>query len=124
MNPNSMSALNRVAKTILVSVFLIQIAFSAFSQFDYGLRAGGQMVTLHSYDQGWANDYSWRPSYHGGLFFTYQFSKKFSAVADLLYSEKGYRIEGMYQDYNVHLNYLSVPVMAQYHLNSNFSFQL
>lgn len=80
------------------------------------------MVTLHSNDSNpYASPLVWRPSYHGGLFFTYRFSKRFSAVADLLYSDKGYRVEGENRNYDIHMAYMSVPVMVQYHLNDKFS---
>ena len=48
----------------------------------------------------------------------YQFSGDFSAVADFLYSDKGYSIG---DSYKVHMEYLSIPLMGQYHFNGKVS---
>ncbi|RAW01266.1 outer membrane beta-barrel protein [Pseudochryseolinea flava] len=114
--------INHALFLAVLTLCLCTITRVSFSQFNYGLRAGGQFVTArHNDDSPYTESISWRPSYHAGFFFSYKFSKRISAVADLLYSDKGYSTK--YKDgyNNIHITYLSVPLMAQYHVTDKFS---
>src|SRR5687768_5458495 len=98
MNPNSKRAFRYARKSFLTSVFLIQITFSAFCQFNYGLRAGTQMVSLGGAPK--------VPSYHLGLFGSYHFTDRISLNVDALYSDKGYQSD-YYSHDRYHMVYLS-----------------
>ncbi len=91
------------------------------SEFHYGVKAGFNASQFTD------NDYSGRYGFTAGVFGEYQFCKRFSIAAELLYTEQGARtyeeidIKGYWTRREITaLNYIDVPVLLKY---KNFFFK-
>lgn len=104
----------RVRK-IVIALFLCLHCYASFSQFTFGLRGGPQITDLY-FNQG--NVSNWRPAYHIGIFGKYAFSEKIALLVDVLYTDKGGKSKN---GATLHLDYISVPIMAQYNIVDKFS---
>lgn len=90
---------------------------------NFGLRAGLNFSTLNS-DEGINSDPKTGVSL--GLFTRYQFSRSLSAKVELLYSMMGARDDAFsnFEDYAVNLNYLTIPILAEFMPVNNFRIEL
>jgi hypothetical protein len=64
--------------------------------------------------------FGWRPAFHLGGSANYLLDEHFTLVADLLYSEKGFTSD----DVNLHLGYISVPVLVRYSITKKIAGEL
>ena len=77
-----------------------------------GLKAGLNMASVTNSDGGKAI-----ANFHAGAFATIWISDKFSIQPEAMYSGQGVKGDGL----TFHLNYINIPVMAQYHINREFA---
>src|SRR5688572_27823618 len=75
-------------KRICLTAILIFTFTMSFAQFNYGLKGGLNLSNLHRNKFGNAGD--WKPAVHVGGWMSYDVTKRFIIISDLLYSEKGF----------------------------------
>ena len=106
-----------------VCLFLC-ITHSLFAQF--GLKGGANYSTLqfNTPDEIDVGDFiaafSWKGGGYLGAYYQKEWSKKHASTVELLITQKG--LESI--DFQVHLIYLSLPLMAYYFPSENFAFGL
>ncbi|MFP4093577.1 MAG: porin family protein [Cyclobacteriaceae bacterium] len=86
--------------------------------FNFGVKAGLNFSTFND-DQFFRADM--RTRLHLGVFTRLRLTQRLSAKAELLYSMKGARADqfSIFEEYAVDLNYLTLPVMAEFALTEN-----
>ncbi|MCB0644389.1 MAG: PorT family protein [Phaeodactylibacter sp.] len=102
---------------------LLAISLSAHAQSQFGLKAGFNLARVQ-YQHA---DFASIPAYHAGLFYRQQLTYHLHAQVDLLYSLKGTQeglslMSGQHDepDFKLQLNYLTLPLALQYHLDNFF----
>lgn len=63
-------------------------------------------------------------SFHGGLVAEFPLLKNFSLQPELLYSTQGAELNDFGQQIKNELGYISIPVLAKFHLNDDLSLEL
>jgi hypothetical protein len=103
---------------ILFSLLFLSAAVRA--QVSIGLVGGLNVSSYTSYK--FTSD--WKVGLLAGGYVEIPLSRRFALEADLLYSQKGgnYTVGGAGQ-YTQRLNYLSLPVLFEYHVTSKFSLE-
>lgn len=98
-------------------LLIIGIEFSSFGQMKGGIKAGANlstiMVTKSGEDPG-DESYSSRFSYHAGSYIQAPFNEHLLWQVELLFSNKGYKMESNGETVNVSLNYLNFPILLIY----------
>lgn len=98
----------------------------AFSQYDFGLKAGMNGVDLinkSTYEN--STDYKPKLAFNGGIYLSFNFIDKLNILGELVYSNKGAR----YSDENngslgtLNLNYINLSYLASYQINKDFDMQ-
>jgi hypothetical protein len=99
---------------------LILFSAVARAQISVGLAGGLNVSSYTSYK--FTSD--WKTGLHAGGYVEIPLSRRFALEADLLYSQKGgeYTV-GSAGQYTQRLNYLSLPVLLEYHVTSKFSLE-
>lgn len=98
----------------------------AFSQYDFGLKAGMNGVDLinkSTFEN--STDYKPKLAFNGGIYLSFNFIDKLNILGELVYSNKGAR----YSDENngslgtLNLNYINLSYLASYQINKDFDMQ-
>lgn len=92
-------------KIVLLSILVIATSIVASAQFKIGFKAGANISNIA------ANDSKNKGGFVTGLLGQYKFSK-FAVQPEALFSMQGAKFDGG----KVELNYISIPVMAQYYI--------
>ncbi|TDE27717.1 MULTISPECIES: porin family protein [Flavobacterium] len=116
-------------KTILVTVLLLAISSTMQAQLvKFGIKAGlnyanqtGSEITINSTNY---NKKDAITSYHAGLVAEIKLTDGFSVQPELLYSTQGASYENAGEEFKNELGYLSIPVLAKFHLNKTVSLDL
>lgn len=85
-----------------------------------GLKGGLSVASLHGSDKGSLGSTDSHTSFHAGVFAQIGLSEFFSIQPELLYSRKGFELQG-----DVHrLDYLELPVLAVFNISNHLSVHL
>jgi hypothetical protein len=115
-------------KTILITALLFVFSINVQAQLiRFGIKGGlnfanqtGTNITVNSgnYDKGTIT------SYHAGLVAEIKLSEVFSVQPEMLYSTQGATYKYAATEFTNELGYLSIPVLAKFHLNKVISLDL
>ncbi|MDR0295589.1 MAG: PorT family protein [Prevotellaceae bacterium] len=107
-------------KTLYLTVMALVLTTSvAQAQFKIGARAGFSLTNL----SGFAEGNKMKPGLQIGIVGDYALSHAFSLQSGILYATQGCNYKGSYMDYHIemkgtyHLNYIQMPVHAQYKID-------
>lgn len=110
--------------TIFVIVFT-SFVFTSFGQLIVGIKAGanlsGIIVTKTNGDL--TNPYSSRMSFHAGSYIQEHFTQQLLWQIEVLFSNKGYKMEVDGHTENISLNYLNWPILLVYRPYSRIEFE-
>lgn len=115
-------------RIILAAVVLLAASVDMQAQMvKFGIKAGlnyanqtGSDITINS------NNYNTDAitSYHAGLVAEIKVTDGFSVQPELLYSTQGATYKNAVEEFKNELGYLSIPVLAKFHLNKTISLDL
>lgn len=108
-------------KKIIVLSVLTLTAFTIQAQIRYGIKAGANFSTFSGSDakmEGISPKY--KVGFAGGALVNLQLSELFSLQPEVLYSMEGARYKEGGQSMNFNINYINIPVLAQYNNPSGF----
>ena len=117
-------------KKTLLALLLSAATMPAFSQdkgdFEFGLNVGLNLATVQS---GSNTNTEFRTGLLAGAFGDYFFSDRWSIKAKLAYDQKGWNggyleLDDVSVPTNYHLDYLTVPVMANWHFGKKRNWYL
>lgn len=103
-------------KKAFIIICLFTISFTdSFSQIKAGLKAGLNFCNVKFPEP---SDTKTRVAFYGGVQAEIAVGKKFILQPELLYSQKGFRYYslGTSQEGHISINYISVPLLAEYSL--------
>ena len=102
---------------------VVAFSFNANAQgVDFGVKAGANFATIGGDESG---DFSSRTSFHFGVTAGIAVSDKFSVQPELVYSAQGASIDyGGGDDGDLKLDYLNLPIMAQFQVAEGFSIEV
>lgn len=103
-------------KAILIAALMVCGVSTVSAQVEKGLRYGVTAGLNTSTTD--ADGTKSKIGFHVGARAEYNFSESLYATASLLYSHKGYKIDG-WDDYKANAGYLEIPVMAGYRWTLN-----
>ncbi|MGB5848881.1 MAG: porin family protein [Ignavibacteriaceae bacterium] len=121
---------------VLVALFIIFTSSYLFAQ--AGIKGGLSVSALQSskedyrpflgYEVGWVQHGTSNPVFglQLGMFYTLKLSDKFNFQPEFYYSQRGYQFDQtpLYNtNYNLHINYLELPVLFEYKLPFDWSFK-
>lgn len=91
--------------------------------FNFGVKAGLNFSTLNDNEYLRSNA---QTRLHLGVFSRYRISNRISAKAELLYSMMGAKSNrfSIFDDYTLDLNYLSLPIMAEFNITDRIALEL
>jgi len=91
--------------------------------FVFGLKAGLNFSTFNDAE---ILNPDMQTRLHIGAFSRFLFTDRLSAKVELLYSMQGARADefSIFEDYQVELNYLSLPIMAEFGITQNIRLEL
>ena len=115
-------------RIILVAVVLLAASVDMQAQLvKFGIKAGlnyanqtGSDITINSGNY----DKEAITSYHAGLVAEIKLTDGFSVQPELLYSTQGATYKNAAEEFKNELGYLSIPVLAKFHLNKTVSLDL
>ena len=121
-------------KKILFTAILFITAISLHAQkFSFGVKAGANLANVTGYNNsGFDWDYNSKAGFHGGIVGQYQISEKFGLQSEVIYSMQGakdgydpfYDVNFDTKELNLNLEYINVPVLAEYGITSGLTAQL
>jgi hypothetical protein len=109
-------------KKLILLVAIALIGFNANAQgVDFGVKAGANFASVGGDE---TDDFGTRTSFHFGVTAGISVSDKFSVQPELVYSSQGasYDFDGF--DGDVKLDYLNLPIMAQFQVADGFSIEV
>jgi opacity protein-like surface antigen len=109
-------------KKVFLSLICLASLATASAQFSLGAKAGAQLTDFRG-GAYFAEESKMKVGYYGGAYGRFHFTDKIAAQAEVLYSAQGAKIEDADDDYDRNLNYITVPVMFQYHLPLGLYFE-
>ena len=111
--------------TIIAGLFLILLSVPSFGQLKGGLKAGLNIADLIITDgENYFGEgiFKTRASYHFGSYVRKNFSPNFGFQVEMLFSNKGCKIESDSLNSDVSLNYLNWPLLLTYQLGDRLVF--
>lgn len=99
---------------------LFCVAFSNAQSFKFGVKAGLNYANLESSKV----QTEAITSYHAGIVAEVKVFDSFSIQPELLYSTQGATYKNAVEEFKNELGYLSIPVVAKFNLNEQFSLEL
>ena len=120
-----------LSKTLVLSAFLLLIvavqSVSAQQRWSIGPRVGAN-ISNQMGDLPAGADVKWLAGWSVGGFIMYSDINHFGISGDVLYSQKGVRLENVGSgatrtEYTTRINYLEVPILARYFLTLSGSFR-
>jgi Outer membrane protein beta-barrel domain len=109
-------------KKLILLVAIALFTFNVNAQgVDFGVKAGANFASIGGDD---TDDFGTRTSFHFGVTAGISVSDNFSVQPELVYSAQGasYDIDGF--DGDVKLDYLNLPIMAQFQVADGFSIEV
>ncbi|MEK6481999.1 porin family protein [Catalinimonas sp. 4WD22] len=90
---------------------------------NFGIRAGLNFSSLNDNE---VLNSDPQTGLHLGFFGRYQFSRRLSAKAELIYSMQGARDDdfSIFEEYSVNLNYLRLPILAEFMVTNNLRIEI
>ncbi|MBP7172952.1 MAG: PorT family protein [Cloacibacterium sp.] len=102
-----------------IGVLATSMAFAQTGEIGYGAKAGMNVSSVSGDNSGWSNKNN-KIGYYAGVFVNVPVAEKFSIQPEVLYNNLGNKFEttvaGTKLSVSNHMNYISVPVMAQYNI--------
>jgi len=91
--------------------------------FNFGLKGGLNFSTFNDAE---VINSDVQTQFHIGLYGRFNFTRRLSAKAELLFSKKGTRADefAFFEDYSIDLDYISLPIMAEFGITDNVSIEL
>lgn len=105
--------MKKIFCVVALNCFLLSAAFSQNTHF--GVKAG---VNLSSVKVSDGEDYDSKTGFHVGGLAHIHISQHFAVQPELVFSTQGGQDEG--EDFKLKLNYINVPILAQYMFNDGF----
>jgi len=94
-------------------LFLFSITTNA--QIQVGLKAGLNISDIVEDDPGEeATNFDTKLGFVGGVYFNYQFNNMFAVQPEIYYSMKGAKLKDQYNDLNLKLTYVEIPILLQF----------
>jgi hypothetical protein len=97
-------------KIILIVCVAVLGVVSAKAQLSYGVTAG--LATSSA--TGDVDKAAYKLGFHVGALLDYAINDQFSIIPELLFTQRGYKIDEDYSKLTLNLNYLQIPVNAAY----------
>jgi hypothetical protein len=120
----------QMKKTMLILTMILLIAGGQlFAQtFQLGIKGGGNLSTFTGNSGPVYNSFSMQAGWNAGIFTNFFLGNHFAISPELLYTTAGAQIktttsennQNVYVNNQLHLAYLSVPVMAKYRFTGGF----
>lgn len=101
-------------KTVLFLGLLLGLAGAAQAQARFGLKMGASVTGLVGDNVSASAKYT--VGFHAGIIANFASSDAFSVQPELLFSQKGYKVESAGKTLNYNLNYIDVPVMFRFNV--------
>ena len=109
--------------TILLLILLIPTATQAQEKFEGGLKMGVNVANFNGRVLDNHEAIS-RTSYHIGFLGEFPLTSLWNLQPELLYSQPGFGFRNaFFEEYNIDLNYLQLPVLVEFELFNNFFVQ-
>lgn len=109
-------------KKLILLVAIALIGFNANAQgVDFGVKAGANFASFGGDE---TDDFGTRTSFHFGVTAGISVSDKFSVQPELVYSSQGVSFDFDGFDGDVKLDYLNLPIMAQFQVADGFSIEV
>jgi len=94
-------------------LFLFSITTNA--QVRFGLKSGLNISDIVEDDSGEeATNFDTKLGFVGGVYFNYQFNNMFAVQPEIYYSMKGAKLKDQYNDLNLKLTYVEIPILLQF----------
>lgn len=105
-------------KTVLCifSSLIFSILFVSAQETHFGLKAG---LNVSSVNRSPGTDYESRAGFHAGGLAHIHISQHFALQPEVVYSMQG----GKFEDVKLKLNYINIPLLAQYMVDNGFRLQ-
>jgi len=103
-------------KKLMITVTLVAFAAMAHAQFTFGARAGFNLTNMNESGGGISLDTKMKPGFQIGVVGDYAISEAFVIQPGILFATQGARIDIFGVKGSINLNYLQVPINAQYKL--------
>ena len=110
-------------KKLILLAAVVLVGFNANAQgVDFGVKAGANFATIGGDESG---DFGNRTAFHFGVTAGISVSDNFSVQPELVYSAQGASIDyGGGEDGDIKLDYLNLPIMAQFQVADGFSVEV
>jgi len=105
-----------------VGIVMILLPVATLAQTEFGIKGGlniSDIVMTNYVDPDYESDLGIKLGLHAGVFVSGMVNEKFGIAAELLYSDKG--VKGLS---NIHLHYITLPLIIQYQLGENIFAEL
>jgi hypothetical protein len=111
-------------KITLISFLIICSFYNSIAQIDVGIKGGINVAAVKDLPDAASNNLLL--SFNTGALAQFFLDKKFSIMSEILYSVKGFKTSGIFLEGNETetLNYFSIPILAGYKLNNDFTIHL
>lgn len=126
-----------MTKSLITILLVVVVSTSLFAQLNlnFGIRAGANYAnnvfktSETSILSNFLEENEYRLSYHFGIVSLIKLNEKISISPELLFSSKGYRIDGDQNsnqngDTKFQYNYISFPIFLNFHLRKRFQLNL
>jgi hypothetical protein len=120
----------QMKKTMLILAMALLVAGSQLSAqtFQLGIKGGGNLSTFYGATTSNYNEYSFNAGWNAGVFTNFFLGNHFAIAPELLYTTAGAKIktttsennQNVYVNNQLHLAYVSIPVMAKYRFTGGF----
>ncbi|NND64160.1 MAG: PorT family protein [Flavobacteriaceae bacterium] len=109
----------------LAVIFSLNVTAQTKGDLEFGFHLGGNLSTISTFDN--YDSASSRFSFNTGGFLDFYFNEQWSILLKAQYDEKGWN-NGFYEDENFNtfdtdysLNYITTPLMANFHFGRNYN---
>lgn len=104
---------------LLIMVIVLSMTTKSFSQVIFGVKGGLNLANIFEKDNDgtYSKDYKSKTGFHLGATAEFAISEKFAIEPGLLFSSKGFKVEGDGITYTANLNYLEIPINAIYKID-------
>lgn len=100
-------------KIILSAIAIMAFAFSNAQETRFGVKGGLNLSTVVGGD---VENTKSLVGFHVGGFAEIHIVEKFYIQPELLFSAQGTKVDGPFEDGDIKLNYLNIPVVAKYYI--------
>ncbi len=112
----------------LVIILVVLLSYNVNSQ-SFGIKGGVNYSNLTNEETiksltNAVKSKDARVSYHLGVFAEIPINDNFSLQPELLYSSQGVELDGLVKDGSLHLDYLTIPIMAKLYIFKPLYFEL